>query len=493
VGEVALDSITREEATDIYHSLVRSGSGSPHLDFQDVWARFTTDDIGPLLEFTHLVTEGTSLTKKVEGQIVRLQHEALTPAGPTTDHHLKLLALASIANEAECRVSVTALCAAVNVDPLTRPLAALEAEYFLRTTTSGTQTVVAPLHGLRSRAIVTALLHDCPERWIDLAINCLPLILDADIERFLLAAFSRRPQFGDALRSALQDLPLRTWTHAGSISRALLWEGVNRYERENHEALADSVSEHGDGWMLTCDLNLASDRETTDNVRRILADVLKKDEAELPKTHLTDKGHVFDAFREWASRCVPPTSPVTSASDWTGLGDVAFWLGSRHIEGRLADAVRQVVPAALPDDIRISDIAQFISGRHTMGDPGFLSWLESNRETLSSRFVDETASLAVIHADDSVEVLFPVRLIDDGSASTPDGHDFHAEALKRIALLRHLFPSVSTIKSRGVGMEVLSSLIPNDETVRAIPARNLPMSRQVHVNATFRNLVGYKL
>jgi hypothetical protein len=238
LGEVALDSITRQEAEDIFNSLVRLGAATPHVDFAEAWSRFTTGDVGPLLEFTHLVTEGQTLRKKIEGQIARLQQEASAQGGMITERHLKLLALASIANEAECRVPLRALCAASQLDPLTRPLAVLEDEYLVKTVGSGADTLVAPLHGVRSKAIVAALLHDSPESWIDFATECLPLIVDADVERFLLAAFSRRQQFSQNLEATLCRLHPRTWTHAASIARALLWEGVNRYEHENHETLA---------------------------------------------------------------------------------------------------------------------------------------------------------------------------------------------------------------------------------------------------------------
>jgi hypothetical protein len=85
---------------------VRLGAATPHVDFDEAWSRFTAGDVGPLLEFTHIVTEGQTLTKKIQGQIARLQQEASEPAAPITERHLKLLALASIANEAECRVPV---------------------------------------------------------------------------------------------------------------------------------------------------------------------------------------------------------------------------------------------------------------------------------------------------------------------------------------------------------------------------------------------------
>lgn len=494
LGEVALDSITRREAEEIFNSLVGLGGAPPHVDFDEAWSRFTTGDVGPLLEFTHLVTEGQTLTKKIEGQVARLQQEALEPGRPITERHLKLLALASIANEAECRVPLRALCAASHIDPLTRPLAVLEDEYLLKTVSSGSETLVAPLHSVRSKAIVAALLHDSPESWIDLAIECLSLIVDADLERFLLVAFSRRRQFSHALEAALSHLQPRSWTHAASITRALLWEGINRYEHENHEHVAAFIEQHGEAALLTSDVYVASDSDVAGLIRRTFAEILKTDEDKLPALQLTGKEQVFGPFRQWATQVAPPVSPITRQSDWIGVGDVAFWVGSRGIEGPLADAVTAVLPDSIPEDVRISEIAEFVSGRYAMGEPSFADWLESHRQELSSRFVAETASIAVISDDQgSLTVLFSARIAHDNSAAKSDEHDFHAQALTRIKLLRQLFPQASNIKSQGVGTDVLSFLLPSDETVKAIPAEKLASTREANLNGTFRNLISYRL
>jgi len=201
--------------------------------------------------------------------------------------------------------------AAVGLDALTRPTAMLEDEYFARLSITGSRTMVAPLHALRSQAVVDALLHDCPDQWLELATECLPLIVDIDIERFLLAAFSRRPEHSLKLEEALRALTLRTWSHAGAVARAFIWEGLNRYEQANHAVLAAAVAEHGDGWWLWADANLASDSSATELVRKTLAKVMKRDESELPAVVLTDKTRAFEPFREWHYTC-----PLRSRTDF---------------------------------------------------------------------------------------------------------------------------------------------------------------------------------
>lgn len=60
VAEVALDAVTREEAEDIYRAL-QGDHTVAHVDFAEVWARFTALDAGPLLEFTHIVSCASAL------------------------------------------------------------------------------------------------------------------------------------------------------------------------------------------------------------------------------------------------------------------------------------------------------------------------------------------------------------------------------------------------------------------------------------------------
>jgi hypothetical protein len=76
VSELLLDSISREEAASIYEMLVAGGHSAKWLDFDDAWARFSSSDAAPLLEFTHLVSEGQSLAAKVAGQIRRNAQQA---------------------------------------------------------------------------------------------------------------------------------------------------------------------------------------------------------------------------------------------------------------------------------------------------------------------------------------------------------------------------------------------------------------------------------
>ena len=491
LADLELDAITRNEGAAIYDALSADGRRTLHLDFEEAWARFTALDSGPLMEFTHIVTEGQSMATTIAAQVFRLQTDASAGQGAVTDRHLRLLALASIGNAAECRVSVAGLCSSVGLAELTAPLALLADEYFLRISTSGQESVVAPLHALRSQAIADALLRDRPEMWIELAIQCLPLIVEADLERFLLSAFSRRPQHSKALSASLATLQPRSWLHAAAAARAMLWEGINRYELENHSTIAAAIAEHSDSWWLLCDVFIASESSAHAQLRKTVADVTHRDEAELPHVALTDKQRAFEPLRCWAE-CAKPPLRAPRATDWPHIGDLSFLLGTQHIAGALRQAVEAALPEGLPTDLSVSELGRFVAGRASLGDKAFEAWHRKNRNGLIDSFLQATGSIAVVDSKDAATVLFPVRIADEGTGDDPNAHDFHAQAMNRVALLRQLLPYTATIGSQGVGIEILRALIPHDPTTKAIPIEHLPLRSAVHPNATFLNLTRYR-
>jgi len=155
-AELVLDSITREEAESIYGTLSIVNHMASNLDFEEAWARFITADARPLLEFTHIVSEGETLIQKVEGQVRRLQKEVTSSDSNSgiSSAHLRLLALAALANAVECRVNLGALCIAAGLDPLTHPIRILENEYFLRQRGTGIEITIGGLH-VNRHAIMT--------------------------------------------------------------------------------------------------------------------------------------------------------------------------------------------------------------------------------------------------------------------------------------------------------------------------------------------------
>jgi len=491
-AELSLDSITREEAESIYNTLASRRHYGNTIDFEDAWLRFSSADSSPLLEFTHLVSEGETLQRKIDSQITRLQREAVLGASTSgfTNSHLRLLTIATIANSFECRVNMAALCKSVGIDPLTRPLQLIENEYLIRRHGTGSGSTIIGLHPLRSQAVENALLHDCPEMWGELAIQCLPLVIDEDIERFLLCSFSRRNLHSHKLEIALHYLPPRTWTHAGGVARALLWEGINRYEQENHEIIAAAIAEHFTSWWLICNAFVGSESKLAEDLRVQLTNIFGK---ELPRTQLSAKEKVFDPFRQWAACVQPPPCDPANSSDWISAGDLAFWLGNKEINVELTCALQKLLPEPIPDYFAITELSRFISGRYALADTAFFEWHNRNKGELIERFIVETKSAYVADNGEQIKLFFPVLMAGSDSNTDSRANSFHEQAIRRIQLLRALFPMRSKYGSKGLGMELLATFLPHDETEKDIPAENLPIVNSAQLNGIFFNLVSYRL
>jgi hypothetical protein len=486
-SEVVLERVTKQEAEAIFDA-IRGVSPNNTLDFEDTWARFAAEKGGPLLEFTHLVSQGESLASRIAGQIRRIQNDAGSNQNGLTEAHLELLALAAVANETGARVSLAKLCEAAGLNLLTAPLKALENEYLLRVEEEGGVASVIGLHPLRSRAIVNALFNDAPALWEHYAIQDLALIVDEDAESFLLAAFSRRPDSNDALFMNLRGLAPRSWAHAGSITRALIWEGVSRYELRNRVAILGLIAKYGGAWWLVCDSFVGMD---ADAHRQLLATtnvILKSD---VQPVRLTPKAEIFDLFVAWVADAIPPPPPATP-HDWASVGDIGHWIGHTKANGTLRAAIESVLPSPLPTDLRLEELALFVSGRAQLADEAFFAWHEAERANITRLYLLETDSLHVSDDGKEVKVHFSVALADSITQRTDDGLDWEEQTMKRVRLLRLLFPHRETFSSHGIGLELFLEQLPFDPTSQQIPAKSLPFERSTRLNAVFANLVAYR-
>lgn len=487
-SEVDLDRITREEAELIFGSL-HAGGMARSLDFEEAWSRFASQEGGPLMEFTHLVSEGVSLTSRIASQVRRIQEDAAIEANGLTHAHLDLLTLAAVANESGARVSLVELCSVVGIHPLTGPLKVLEHEYLLRIRYDGKATSVVGIHALRSRAIVTALFAETPELWREYAARVLPLVVDEDLEPFLLAAFSRRPEAADALITGVLGLPLRSWTQAAGIAGALLWEGASRYEQANRKTLLTAIAKYDSAWWLVCDTLVGMDEGPHREIRSGLSPALN---AELEPIALTPKQEVFAVFIPWARSAQAPPAP-SCAGDWLGAGNVAYWVGHTGSAGMLRDALEELLPSPIPKELSIEDLGQFICGRSRLGDPAFARWLRAQREAITQVFLTQTDSVHISDDGTEIKVHFLVPLAEGGADEQIDAGAWNEEAVWRIRQIRHLYPDRETYSAQGIGIEVFIEMTGYDPTCKRISARNLPMERSVQLNATFRSLVAYRL
>lgn len=485
-AEVNVDHVTADEAKPIFEELSSLHPGK-NLDFEDAWTKFGKDDGGPLLEFTHIVTEGESLAHKIAKQVRRLQNLAISQEEGLSPAHIDLLSLGAIANQFGACVSLSLLCQDVGLPINLGPLEILEREYLIRSIDERAETVVAPLHSLRSKAIVAALFKDSPDEWLNFAKRALKLILDEDLELFLLAVFAENSEAYNFLKDEIHGLALRSWRQAGGICNALIWQGLSCYETANQSVILQSIAKVDAAWSLLMDSLVGMGEQES---KPLLNNMTTLAGMEKLPYQLSPKIDVFSYFSDWISVAVVPPSPE-HPMDWKSVGDICFWLGRLDLGGSIRIAAERLLPQSFPKEVTVETIGHFISGRTALGGEEFDSWTNDQSASLRDRFTTETNSLSVCEEGEEIEVSFSIS----ASALAPDTEretDWNLQAMERITLIRNLFPDREVYSSRGFGLVCLGEILPADPTLKQIPVSNLPAERSTSLNSRFQNLVAYR-
>lgn len=477
----------REEAQGIFAALLAKGTISPLLlDFTDTWSHFGGN--GPLLEFVHLVTRGTSLQERLAAQVRRLEDWVrcgIMPAG-----ELELLRIVTVASAYGCRVRVAPLVERLKLVAPARALALLEKEYLIRVSEGGS--LIQGLHPVRSRILIGLLLDPTLAPWAAHARSALELMLEDDVGVFLLHAFCERSDDSDGLLEFIAGFSPETWAGVAGVLDGLLWLGVRRYVDTNADLIAKTAERCGSGWswMLDWDLAGASEPGTRE---RILERVLSQDgrsEVERIRTAQTDKAAVFSLANTWLLGSRRPPAAPSGSQEWAGYAKTCFWVGhlkvaSPLLQGSLPDL--QIVAEGLP----LEDLADVIAGVQNLGSRSPVDALVSVQSILVDRFQLETATFRLEDDGSMVKAYYfvpPPAGQGEQATGTEGGNRLHNETMRRVSLLRRLFPGRETYACQGYGHYIAGLELDHDATRKYIPASGLPASELVRINSMFGNL-----
>jgi hypothetical protein len=413
LADIALD-FEEGEARQLYAALAARETPAAFSGFDDAWQRFGTG--GPLLEFTYLVTQGESLRQRLRSQLERLQDEVRE--GKRVESELKLLRLVSVAGAYEARVKARPLAQALGLVAPARTIQLLEREYLLRQTEDGA--LIQGLHPVRS-AILTDLFEDPTfAPWAESASDCLAFIHPPDVETFLLAAFSRRPDASEPLVAALSSYRPTHWAAILGIVRALVWLGLRDYVEANRPLLEEAYADLGESGYILLDFDVADAIPgTAASVRETFANLLPPGRRELMErfsTRQSDKRQAFAYASAWLGALDPQPESPTDTETWAALGETLFW------HGRLG--VRRPSDAALPlaaldaaiETLPIAVIADLAFGLVTALGPDAAPWLDAHRERLRARFCRDTRTIVVEDDGHKVTAHFVIELDQMGAA-----------------------------------------------------------------------------
>lgn len=480
-----------EEARGIYQALVKKKASDTFLDFDDAWRRFGGE--GPLMEFVHLVTQGGTLRERLGQQIKRLQDEVL--AGKLPENMLVLLRLIAVASSSGARLEARPLAEAIELAAPDRIFELLEKEYFIRRSDDGL--LLQALHPIRSREVARILTTDFSP-WIESAMRCLPFIYEPDTEIFLLDAFLHHPTDREVLKQFLSGYQPRRWVGIAGTARALLWLGVKEYVEENEALFQEAWEQAGDGWMYLIDFDVAGAMPgLSDQTLELLEIMRASDDLKLHRNVMlsrqTDKQRIFAQASTWLSgRTEKPVAPV-SDQDWRGMGEALFWLGRLAINWPLVNWLSEVDYHAAIETLPLSIMSDVVLGLSLGFNESFQSWLETTRQRIMGRFMQETKTVVVEDDGQKLGIHFIVdyevsgdRQLDEKPPPTDAKDLLHKGAIHRIELLMKLRPDRQVFACQGYGHKVPGVELPFDSTYKeGVDRSRFPISWLVWINSTF--------
>lgn len=472
----------REEAQNIYTAWEQE-QGCRFPDFEQAWAKFS--EAGPLLEFVYLLTHTTSLRERLLNQYERVVDEIDRGQRSATD--LKLLEYVAIAGAYRARIDLSKLSGG---STLSRSITRLEKEYLLRL--SDDQRYLVALHPIRSTILADILVDPVHYPWSDLALKCLPLLADIDLEIFLLHSFSAHLEASEALLSYLHTSKLSSWTAIGGIVRVLLWKGVNDYVHKNKKLIEQVYSIMGGGWWLSLDFDLLGLSENASTQSSIL-DILPKEGQQRClkwRSEQTPKDEAFSTLKSWLEKLShPPIPSCDQIQDWQELGRTAYWTSFCGIETEFGEYLDWSILDDVAAKAPLENLADVIYGLwHALfGNSSFQQWYKNIRTLLLDRYRTETQTPYVEEDGRVIRVYFIVPLEnDENHAADQDQNLFHSLALEHVDLLAPLIPDCTGYGCQGYGHQLFDFDIPDDTRKTAIDTWVLTPSWVTQINKTAR-------
>ena len=484
-------SFNREEAEKLYRAWDRD-KGSCFPDFEQAWAQFVEE--GPLLEFVHLLTHTESLRDRLQKQYERITDEIDCQQRSKND--LKLVEYVSVAGACGARIDLSKLS---GNSALKRSISRLEKEYLLRL--SNDERHLIGLHPIRSKILASIITDPVIHPWATSAMECLPLLEDADLEVFLLHGFISHPEACEPILVYLGNTNYKSWTAVSGVLRALQWMGINEYVQKNKNLIKQVYEKVGDGWYFILDFDFLGLMESTSKPSGIL-DLLPeqgKKQAEQWRKNQTPKAQVFGRIDEWLQKItLPPVPLFEQERDWQELGQVAYWIGFIKREKRLYEYFDWTVLRQAVDSLSLDSLASLIYGLwHALSNTEpFAQWYKEVRSLLLDRYRIETNTPYIEEQDMVIRAHFIVPLEEDETIQSEnldnaEKNRFHFLALRHVGFLAQLFPDCNGYGCQGYGHQVFDFYRNDDTTKTKIAAWNLTPDWVTQINKTARILASH--
>lgn len=451
-------SFEKHEAEVIYNLLTERMASSRHLDFEDAWNQFGARKT--LFEFVYFITQEETLAARISAQVRALQDAVIR--GERSKGELDLLMLVSVASAYEARLDLKELLAQCELAAPLRTIELFDNEYLIRVSDDGS--AIEGYHAVRSEIILSKLTDAIACPWSDAAVRILPVIIEEDLQNFLLCAFSRHPQSSKFLIVALNELQPKSWVGIHAVATSLLWNGIREYSEQNSSLLDEVFQKTNSGWYLTLDWDLGQvfggeGFKFFEKFEELLPEKAEAaDYARSVVSRQSDKNAVFSNSRIWMEGLTGLPLIPDDVRNFCAMGEVLFWLGHMKIDTVLRSAIDVGVMDKANEKLPIYLFGEFVRGIRSCAKEVYFEWLASRREDFMNHLRQTAAIVKLDEADDSVIVHYVIdldqqssvlRSRDDSSNATQA--TVHDLSIERLTLLSNLFADKERYGAVGYG------------------------------------------
>lgn len=493
-ADIAME-FTDESASKIFENLREAGYGHEQLNFQEAWSKL--GDRKSLFEFVYLVTQNEQLSQRVKAQIGILKDEV--NKGELAGKELHLLRLVAVASAYEARLELKALADFIELPEPTRALERFANEYLLRTSADGKH--VEGFHAIRSEIIAQELTDAIlqPRGTIESLLP--PLVVEDDLENLLLCSFSRNESAIPEVINSLDGIQFSTWVGIRGVLVALQWLGIKQYAAKNMTLIKEVRSLSPKSWSITLDWDLAQVMGSDGfDILQQLADTSPEFAAAAAVSNAfrqrqTDKNEVFDLAQQWLDSFQIPSSAANTATEFSALGEILYWLGhlkqeNHNLNASLNDQTVMDAWNILP----IHLFSRFAVGVFKFNPQLYTGWIKKHRELIEQRIRSDATIIALVEEDDCLVAHFVIdieRKASDLSRSDQES-TINDLALQRVEVLSACLPGYARYGAAGYGhqMSLFESMA--DDSIKRMPLENIKMQWLPEFNALSRGAVEFE-
>ncbi|WP_437192500.1 hypothetical protein [Planctomicrobium sp. SH527] len=486
---------TDESASQIFENLRNAGYGDEQLDFEDAWSKL--GDRKSLFEFVYLVTQNEQLSQRVQAQVGILKDEV--NKGKLVDKELHLLRLVAVASAYEARLELKALAESIGLPEPTRALERFGNEYLLRTSADGRH--VEGFHAIRSEIIAQELTDTVlqPRGTIESLLP--PLVVEDDLENLLLCSFSRNESAISDVIKSLDGIQIETWVGVRAVLVALQWIGIKRYAAKNITLVEEVRSLAPTSWWFTLDWDLAQVKGGDGfGILQQFAGTLPRFAAAAAvssdyQDRQTDKNEVFDLARQWLGSFQLPSSTPNSATQFSAVGEILYWLG--HLEQQNHNLTAWLNDQTVMDAWNVLPLhlfSRFAAGVFKFNPQLYTGWVEKHRKEIEQRIRSDASIIALVAEDDCLVAHFVIdieRKASDLLRSELES-SINDLAVQRVEVVSACLPGYARYGAAGYGhqMSLFESLA--DDSTKRMPLENIKMPWLPEFNALSRGAVEYE-